>query len=83
MPTCPTPRDTAPRLDAALRRKGYLPGPPPQLTEADLAADRRAYGTYILACGHRRTRFVPYHRGRHYAGLLVCRVAGCPCCEEA
>ncbi len=62
---------------ADLRADGFRQGPPSHLHCDMLIADIDAYSTLECeVCGHGHHAVKPYHRGREYRLVCVCRHCG-------
>ena len=68
---------TATALIAELRSQGFRAGPPAHLWAECLVDDIANYSMLECpACGHARHRVTPYHHGRAYRLVCVCRSCG-------
>lgn len=68
---------TAHDLIDELRAEGFQEGPPPHLHAESLMEDLASYSTLECeVCGHGRHSVQPFHRGREYRLVCVCRACG-------
>jgi hypothetical protein len=67
----------APDLIDELNADGFLEGPPDDLSVEFLMADIDSYSRLECEeCGHQRHEVKPFHRGRQYRLVCVCRKCG-------
>jgi hypothetical protein len=72
--TRPTTRND---LERQVRREGFAPGLPHNITEATVRTDKAAYRRMRCpGCGRKRMEFYPWHRGRAYRVLAGCSECG-------
>jgi hypothetical protein len=68
---------TSPNILNALQEQGFAEGPPAHLDAVTLMADIDAYRRLVCgSCGHRHHAVNPFHSGREYRLVCVCRSCG-------